>query len=173
MLRAVYSLLSLHCCELMCSVPIQMPLLTAAMAGPSSLLITQQMRLRPCTSRHWRWQLRLSFFFVCLVLLDCKRFGKVACTYYMFPQPGTKRSLTKREQAESSTATAWLFLWRCKGWVGAYVMCFCPFLFFFVQLRLLISFSFCSELFYSVFSTHMPSGRRKLFLFHCNEITWK
>lgn len=126
-LKAVYSLLSLHRCELMCSVLIQIPLLTAAMAGPSSLLVTQQMRLYPCTFRHWRWQPRLSFFFVYRVLLDGKCFGKVACTYYMFPQPGTKQSLSKREQTESSTATAWLFLWRCKGWVGVYVMCFCPF----------------------------------------------
>lgn len=151
-LRAVYSLLSLHRCELMCSVPIQMPLLTAAMAGPSSLLITQQMRLRPCTSRHWRWQLRLSFFFVCLILLDCKRFGKVSCTYYMFPQPGTKRSLTKSEQAESSTATAWLFLWRCKGWVGAYVMCFCPFLFFLFSW----GFSFHSHFVQNCFTLSSP-----------------
>lgn len=170
MLTAVYSLLSLDRCELTCSAPFQIPHLMAATAGPSGLLITQQMRLQPCTFRDWRWQLRLSFFPVCHVLLDCKFFGKVSCTYSMFLQPGTKQSLTQSEQTASSSATAWLFCLKLQRVGGSLRAVFLP-LFLFSW-----GFSFCSfclESFCSVSSTHVPSGKRKVFLFHCNEISWK
>lgn len=54
----------------------------------------------------WSWQPRPFIFSVYLVLSDYKFFREVAFTFYVFPQPGTKQTLT---QTVRSTGTAQLF----------------------------------------------------------------